>query len=170
MVLYFWRGWCREDHLFFLSSLRKTMTLNIIYLDETFNLFKSSYITPSLFNQAHLFAPTEQSDGWGEWDNALSFVPSLSLAFVLTSSIPFALILKRREIVAITNYRVRYQRWVGGVGRLLVACWNSFLKALTLKTTCIIKWTCHIMLNVSNLVFIFLLQLFSNLKKKILLR
>ncbi len=89
------------------------------------------------------------------------------LAFVLTSSIPFALILERREIVTITNYRGRYQRWVVGVGRLLVACCNSFLKALTLKTTCIITWTCRIMLNVSNVVFNFLLQLFFQFKGKL---
>ncbi len=87
----FWRGWCREDHLFFLSSLWKRMTLAIIYLDDTFNLFKSSYIMPSLFNQAHLFAPTEQSDEWGEWENALSplFLLRLWLSF---SPLPFTLL------------------------------------------------------------------------------
>lgn len=55
-----------------------------------FNLFKSSYIMPSLFNQALLFAPTEQSDGWGEWVNALSFVSGSRSH--LSHSLPFSLL------------------------------------------------------------------------------
>lgn len=79
----------------------------------------------------------------------------LSPTLVRTSPILFALILKRREIFAISNYHVRYPRWVVSVGLLLVAWWNSFQalrEVCEWKSTCVIKWTCHIMLNVDNLV------------------